>query len=110
MRLLIAEHRLFTLEIESNRGVVNLFTNVRATVEQAHDLLNARQIGKQGYINYVTHHLMQLPSVNIPIRRKQLLTMAPLKATKRRISQKQKEQHDTLKCLRKRLAWCNQTG
>ena len=110
IRLLIAEHCIFTSEIESNRGVVNLFTNVQATAEQAHDLVNARQIGKPGYINYVTHYLMQLPSVNAPIRRKQLLTMSPLKVTKRRMSQKQKEQRDTLKCLRKRLAWCNQTG
>ena len=53
---------------------------------------------------------MQLPSINAPIRKKQLLTMAPVKITKRHMSQKQKEQQESLKCLRKWLAWCNQTG
>lgn len=110
IRLLLAEHCLFNTETMSDRGVVNVFTNTQATLEQAHDLLNARQIGQQGYVNYVTHYLLQLPSVHTPIRRKQLLTIAPLKVTKRWMSQKQKEQRETLKCLRKQLAWCNQTG
>ena len=36
--------------------------------------------------------------------------MAPLKATKNRLSQREKEERETNKCLRRRLAWCNQTG
>lgn len=111
MRRLIAEHHFFTTSIDTNRGVVNLFTNKQATTEQAHDMLNARRIGEQSYIiNFVTHTLLQMPSVNAPVRRKQLLTMAPCKITKRRMTQQQKEQQETNKYLRKRLAWCNQTG
>lgn len=110
MRRLIAEHHFFTTSIDTNRGVVNLFTNKQATTEQAHDMLNARRIGEQSYINFVTHTLLQMPSVNAPVRRKQLLTMAPCKITKRRMTQQQKEQKETNKYLRKRLAWCNQTG
>lgn len=97
--------------MESNRGLVNVLTDEQATLEQTYDLLNARKIGEQGYLNCVTHRILQLPSVDIaPVRHKQLLTMAPRKVTKKRISQQQKEQHDTNKYLRRRLAWCNQTG
>ena len=48
MRQLIAEHHIFSLEIMLNRGVLNTFMNVKASVEQSHDLLNARAIGETG--------------------------------------------------------------
>ena len=108
---LIAEHSMLTTDIEINRGLINIFTNTHATQAQTQDLLNARQVGEQVYANFVTHYILQLPSVqNAPVRRKQLLTMAPLKTTKKHITQQQKEQWDINKYLRKRLAWCNQTG
>lgn len=91
--------------------MINVFTKQQATPEQTPDLLNARKLGEQSYLNFVTHHILQQPSVSKAlVRRKQLLTMAPLKVTKRRLSQQQKEQRDTTKYLRKRLVWCNQTG
>ena len=40
-----------------------MFTKQQATPEQAHDLLNACQIGEQGYLNYVKYRLLQLPIV-----------------------------------------------
>ena len=51
--------------IETNRGLVNVITGKPATQEQIHDLLNARQLGNQSYmyINDVTHHILQLPSI-----------------------------------------------
>ena len=111
MRSLVSEHTIFIPSIKSNRGLVNVFTGTQATPEQSHDLLNARKVGQQGFINYVTHYILQLPSVtNAPVRRKRLLTMAPPKITKTRLSQKEKEERNTIKYLRRRLAWCNQTG
>ena len=87
------------------------FTGNLATEEQVHDLLNARAIGESVYKNYITHQIMQVPSVNKPqTRRKRLLTMAPPKETKRKISHKEKEEREISKYLRRRLAWCNQTG
>ena len=87
MRKLIAEHSIFTTNNGSNRALFNVFTNQQATPEQTHDLLNARKVGEQGYVNYITHHILQLPSVvNALVRRKQLLTMAPPKITKKRLS------------------------
>lgn len=71
---------MFKTSIEANRGLINVFTDEKATNEQTHDLLNAQKIGEQGYINYVTHNILQLSSVlDAPVRFKQLLTMAPLK-------------------------------
>lgn len=110
MRSIVIEHCLFNTQTESDRGLLNVFTNTKATLEQAHDILNARKIGHESYINYITYYLLQLPSMNAPIRRKQLLTMAPAKITKRKMTQKEREQRETIKCMRKRLAWCNQTG
>lgn len=110
MRSFIIEHNMFTTDIVSNRGVVNVFSGKQATAEQQHDLLNARNMGDQHYENYVTHHILQEPSTNPPLRKRRLVTMAPPKTTKTKISQKEKEQRDTNKYLRRRLAWCNRTG
>ena len=108
MCTLLDSHSLFQ---QTDRGLINVFTKQQATPEQTHDLLNARKLGEQSYLNFVTHRILQQTSVSkAPVRRKQLLTMAPLKVTMRRLSQQQKEQRDTTKYLRKRLAWCNQTG
>ena len=88
-----------------------MFTGVEATVEQAHDLLNARSIGEQAYTHYITHQILQTSSIPNPsVRRKRLLTMAPSKATKTKLSQRQKEEKEINKYLRRRLAWCNETG
>lgn len=109
MRSLITEHNLF--DSQCIRSVVNAFTGKEATTGQAEDLLNARTIGEKHYRNYITHHIMRVPSVtNAPFRKARLLTMAPPKTTKTKLSQKEKEQRDTNKYLRRRLAWCNRTG
>ncbi len=110
MRSVMSKHKMFTSP-ESNRGIVNVFTGQEATPEQRHDLLNARKLGTQHYENYITHHILQVPSVaKAPLRKRRLLTMAPPKITETKISQKQKEERDTNKYLRRRLAWCNRTG
>ena len=108
MRSLITKHDLFPAQCQ--RGVVNVFTGVKATTEQEHYLLKARTIGEQHHKNYITHHIIQVPSSDAPLRKKRLLTMAPPKTTETKISQKEKEERDTNKYLRRRLAWCNRTG
>lgn len=50
------------------------------------------------------------PSTAAPLRKAHLLTMAPPKITKRKLSQKDKEARETNKYLRRRLQWCNCTG
>ena len=88
-----------------------MFNGVQATNEQSHDLINARKIGHQDYTNYITHRILQSPSVaNPPVRHRKLLTMAPSKKKKKKLSLWEKEEREVNKCLRIRLAWCNQTG
>ena len=107
MRLNMSTHDMLPAEGNSS-GVLNVFTGTKALPEQEHDLLQARKIGEKVYTNYITHQILQVPSVSEPvIRRKKLLTMA---MTKTKISQKEKEEKDINKLLRRRLAWCNQTG
>ena len=109
MQSLITKNKFFP--IKCNKGVVNMLTGMEATTEQAYDLLNARKIGELHHKNYITHHILQVSSVSsAPVRKARLLTMAPPKITKTKISQKEKEVRDTNKYLRRRLAWCNQTG
>ena len=90
---------------ESSRGVLNVFTGTKALPEQEHDLLQARKIGVKVYNNYITHQILQVPGVSeAVIRHKKLLTMAPLKMTKTKISLKEKGEEDTIKLIRRRLA------
>ena len=109
MRSLIEQHQLFPHD-QCNRCVMNVFTGMEATPEVSHDLLEARNIGVRQYHNYITHQVLQTPSTEATTRKKRLLTMAPTKVTKTRISMKEKEARDTNKYLRRRLEWCNRTG
>ena len=110
MRCVIRQKNLCP-SVTTPRGVVNVFSGIEATTEQAHDLLNARKTGEQSLSTYITHHLLQKPSTDKPsIRRKRLLTMAPSKKKKAKLSQREKEEKEINCYLRRRLAWCNQTG
>ena len=56
---------------QTDRGLINIFTKQQATPEQTHDLINARKLGEQSYLNFVTHRILQQPSVSkAPVRRK----------------------------------------
>lgn len=69
MRAIISEHKLFSNDCNTNRGLINVFSGIKATPEQAHDLLNARELGEISYMNYISHHILQIPSIqNAPIR------------------------------------------
>ena len=111
MRSIVQNKNMLIETIDSNRGLVNVFTGIIATAEQTQDLLDAREFGQRDYLQYVSHHILQTPSVaNPPVRKRRLLTMAPTKLKKKRMSSKEKEDKDVNKYIRKRLAWSNQTG
>ena len=94
--------------LTANRGLVNVFSGLKASPEQSHDLLNFREIGTTDLINYVNHRILKIPSTNAPKRKNKLVTMAPKK--KRIMNQKEKDMKQVNTCLRQRLAWCNRTG
>ena len=51
-----------------------------------------------------------MPSTSAPIRTQRLLTFAMKQKRKTRMTHKERESKQTVKCLRQRLAWCNRTG
>ena len=106
----INKTNLFTTTVRENRGLLNVFSSVKATPEQSHDLLRFRQIGQDGLTNYINYYLLKNPSTKAPMHGNKLVTMAPRKKVgKRQMNQKEKEMKQVTKCLRQRLAWCNRT-
>ncbi len=51
----IVDAKLLPTQTLSNRGLINTFTNSKATQEQAHDMLAFRNIGEEALDNYITH-------------------------------------------------------
>ena len=69
----INTNKLF--QLQTNRGIINVFTGQKATPEQASDMLNCHQIGAQSFQIYIKYHILKQPSsTNAPIRRNRLLT------------------------------------
>ena len=62
-----------------NRGLANSFRGLVATEVQRHDLLSFYEIGKEHYEKRVKTHLLNVPSVLVPIRRKGLHTFSTTK-------------------------------
>ena len=96
----IANNALLPPQLTNNRGLVNTFSGQKALLEQATGMLSFRHVGTQAFEQYITHHLLNQPSsTKAPVRCK-LLTMAPVKRSKRGISQKEKEFRQVAKHLR----------
>ena len=96
---------------DNNRGLLNVFTNQVATPEQAHDMLSFRQIGLQAYQQYITTRILHTSSViNAPLRCHRLLTMSSISKKRKRITPKEQEDKQIIKCLRQHLVWCQQNG
>ena len=61
------------------------------------------------YKQYITTRLIERPShINAPLRRQKLLTMSSTRAKKKRMTPKEQEAKQVIKCLRHRLQWCNE--
>ena len=106
----IQDFNLLPQNIESNRGITNVFNGITASLSQSHDLLNFRKIGYDNNMRYIKHRLLKVPSTSAPIRQQRLLTFATKQKRKTRMTHKERESKQTIKCLRQRLAWCNRTG
>lgn len=104
----IQNKELLPISVSGNRGLVNIFSGLKATPEQTFDMMNFRQIGHTNFINYINHSILKIPSTDTTVRQNKLLTMAAPKAvSKRLMNQKEREMKQVNKCLRQRLAWCN---
>ena len=102
---------LFPVSVFKNRGLLNVFSGQRATPEQSHDLLTFCEVGSLHLEQYIKHRIIKEPSTIAPVRKHKLLTMeCPKVPGKRRISHKDRENKQVVKCLRQRLVWCNRSG
>lgn len=81
MKNLINSKGLFT-SVSRDRGLMNVFSEVLATPSQECDLLNARKVGEESYINHVKYNILHQPSTeHAPLRKHRLSTMAETKTS-----------------------------
>ena len=103
MQEALNKHGMFN-ECEPNCGLWNIFRDQKATSEQAHDLLNFREIGQLGFENSVKTRILKQASTVTFKRKKRLCTFHVSKTEKRRIKQVEKESKLTQRFLKCHLA------
>ena len=104
MQLEITSKNLLPILTDSNRGLVNVFSGTKSTPEQSHDL-TFRKVGMKDIKNSVLHRILQHPSSSKALVRKhKLLTVAPARIGKRRISKKEKEQKRIKKMFTQKIS------
>ena len=86
-----------------NLGLQNNFSDIPATPEQAHDLLNFRNIGQAEFEAHVSYRILRTPSTNAPRRRKRLQTFTTTKASRKRIKQIDRDRKIQQMCMKKQL-------
>ena len=97
------------LEI-TNMILCNPFKKKVATSDQQHDMLQFRSIGQDEFDRHVAYYILKGASTNPPLRKKRLLTLSQKKATRRQVTQLEKDRRVVQKCLHKKLKWSKHTG
>ena len=94
----------------TNRGLINPFTNKEAIAGQQHDLLNFRSIGQQEFLLRITSVILKQPSVHAPNRRRRLQTFSERKVTKSRVTQLEKDKKLVMSAMKKKMQFSRRTG
>ena len=71
---------------QSGNQLKNPFTDIPATPEQMHDLINFRLIGQTEFEDHVRYRILHTPSADAPRRRKRLQTFGSTKQNKRKLN------------------------
>lgn len=95
---------------DSNRGLINPFTQTQATAIQQHDLLNFRLIGEKEYLLRVASVILKQPSVHAPNKKKRLQTFSEQKVNKRALSQVERDKKLILAAMKKKIQFSKKTG
>ena len=96
------------LQSERNHQLINFITKDCVPPEVTHDLLNARTIGQADYEASVKYHFLKDPSVQLPKRKRKLLTLKnPTRKGKKKSKAEEEKQLITF-CTKKAIAWANQ--
>jgi len=107
---LVESNKLLDVE-QNNRGVANVFSGQVATPEQSVDMMTFQETGIEAYRQYISTRLLEVPShANALLRRQKLLTMSSTKAKKKRMTPREQADKRIIKCLQRRLQWCNEKG
>ena len=106
---LINEKSLFEMD-EINRGLINPFTNKKATPQRSNDLLSFRLIGEKEYYQRIGYFILKQPSVHAPNRKRRLQTFSEKKANKSRITQLERDKQLILSAIRKQIQFSKRTG
>ena len=86
---------------QTNRGLINRFTEKVANTVQEHDLINFRLIGQQEFLQRVSAVLLKLPSIHAPNRKRRLHTFSEKKVTKSRLTQLEKDKKLIITAMKK---------
>ena len=110
MLSIISNHGMFN-EPTKNEGLWNFLEGKKATEEQTRDLLNFREIGQQGFEQFVAiKYFKQSSTLNVPIRQKRLCTFTVNIVQKHRIKQVERERKQHQRYLKRTLAWVSEHG
>ena len=105
----IEENSLFNLH-ETDRGLINPFSNKVATPEQEYDLLNYRFMGNKAFLEYVLSTVLKQPSTSTTIRKKRMQTFSEKKPTRKKLSQLEKNSKMILTAMKRKLEFSKKTG
>ena len=94
----------------TNRGLINPFTNKKASAGQHHDLLNFRAIGQQEFLLRISSVILKNPSVQAPNRRRRLQTFSERKVTKSRITQLEKDRKLIMAAMKRKIQFSHRIG
>ena len=92
------------------KSLCHLFQQKQPSPEQIHDLINFRKIGQTEYERRVEYFVLRNPSVKAPKRRKRLYSFTERRATKRKVSEIERERKLKIECWKKRVAFASKTG
>lgn len=95
---------------QNGSGLHHIFNTKSLTAEQAHDLLNFREIGQADYEAGVEYYTIRTPSVKPPKHRKRLLTFTERHSRRKKVSAVEKERKLQIQCWKKRVAFSTSTG
>ena len=101
----LAQVKLLPHNITTNRGLVNPFRNLTASTAQREDLLSFHQLGKKLFENRVKAYVLKQASVQVPQKRKALLTFATKpKRNRRHLTSLERELKTVQRCMRLKIA------
>ncbi|CAC5416758.1 AS3MT [Mytilus coruscus] len=108
----VTESNVFKNDLGENRGLMKLFTAVKAEGSVYHDLMHFYEIGKQSLEHYINSRILKIPSINAPVRKHVLKTFSPARAqtTKKKKMTEEKEKVTYNLCLKKEVAHSMKTG